>query len=129
MITRENLRSIRNELPMKLTVTRLGQHGLIGKHSDGYFRFQCPHCGELRATVNPKNNLAHCFSCGQNTNNIDLLMLLGHEFRSAVTILGRWLTEYRAELGQCEGLSGSGVETSAKVDSSGVLERPIESLL
>jgi hypothetical protein len=47
----------------------------ITKQSDGYFRFQCPACGELRATVNPRNNLAHCFCCGQNFNNIDLLMI------------------------------------------------------
>ena len=131
MITRENLRTIRNDLPMKLTVTRLGQHGPVGKHSDGYFRFQCPHCGELRATVNPKNNLAHCFSCGQNTNNIDLLMLLGHEFRPAVTILGRWLTEYRAELGQCnnqkQSQSASDIGTGADVDRSRALRRPLES--
>lgn len=102
MINRELLRAIRTDLPMKLTVTRLGQHGPIGKHSDGYFRFQCPHCGELRATVNPKNNLAHCFSCGQNTNNIDLMMLCGHDFLPAVEILGRWLKEYRQQLGQVD---------------------------
>jgi hypothetical protein len=61
MITKELLRAIRNDLPMKLTIVRLGRHGPIAKHSDGYFRFQCPRCGELRATVNPRNNLAHCF--------------------------------------------------------------------
>jgi len=102
MITKELLRAIRNDLPMKLTVTRLGRHGPISKHSDGYFRFQCPHCGELRATVNPKNNLAHCFSCGQNTNNIDLMLLLGHDFVPAVKILEGWLDQYRHDLGSSE---------------------------
>lgn len=100
MITREFLREIRNELPMKLTIYRLAQHGPIARHSDGYFRFQCPHCGELRATVNPKNNLAHCFSCGKNMNNIDLMMLGGHDFMPAVTILSGWLEQYRRELGE-----------------------------
>ena len=100
MITRELLRAIRNDLPMKLTLTRLGHHGPRSKEFEGYFRFQCPHCDELRATVNPKNNLAHCFSCGQNTNNIDLLMLLGHDFVPAVTILRNWLEQYRRDLGQ-----------------------------
>ncbi len=100
MITQNILRSIRNELPMKLTVHRLGRHGPISKHAGGYFRFQCPHCNELRATVNPKNNLAHCFSCGENINNIDLLMLLGHDFVPAVTILEGWLDQYRSQLGR-----------------------------
>lgn len=97
-VTRELLREIRNDLPMKLTIVRLGQHGPIGKHSDGYFRFQCPSCQELRATVNPKNNLAHCFSCGENVNNIDLMMLQGHDFLPAVKILSNWLDQYRRDL-------------------------------
>lgn len=99
MITKELLRSIRNDLPMKLTVTRLGRHGPRSKEFEGYFRFQCPHCDELRATVNPKTNLAHCFSCGKNTNNIDLMMLLGHDFVPAATILMGWLEQYRRDLG------------------------------
>jgi len=98
MITRELLRAIRNDLPMKLTVVRLGRHGPIAKHSDGYFRFQCPRCSELRATVNPKNNLAHCFSCDENFNNIDLMILQGHDFVPAVEILEGWLEEYRRDL-------------------------------
>ena len=97
MITRELLYAIRNELPMRLTVTRLGVHGPISKQIDGYFRFQCPECSELRATVNPSNNLAHCFCCGKNFNNIDLMMLQGHEFLPAVDILGNWLNQYRRD--------------------------------
>ncbi len=100
MITKDLLRAIRNDLPMKLTIVRLGRHGPIAKQSDGYFRFQCPRCSELRATVNPKNNLAHCFSCGENFNNIDLLMIQGHEFVPAVDILKGWLEEYRRDLGR-----------------------------
>ncbi|MEZ6092551.1 MAG: hypothetical protein R3C05_31990 [Pirellulaceae bacterium] len=107
MITKDLLRAIRNDLPMRLTVTRLGQHGPICKQSDGYFRFQCPHCSELRATVNPKNNLAHCFSCGRNTNNIDLLILCGHDFLPAVTILKGWLDQYRRDLGRVESIPSS----------------------
>ncbi len=100
MITQEILRAIRNDLPMKLTVTRLGQFGPIAKQNDGYFRFQCPACCELRATVNPRNNLAHCFCCNENFNNIDLMMVLGHDFLPAVDILKNWLQEYRRDLGQ-----------------------------
>ena len=102
MITQELLRAIRNELPMKLTIVRLRQHGPITKQVDGYFRFQCPLCGELRAPVNPKNNLAHCFSCGKNFNNIDLMMIQGHDFIPAVQILESWLQQYTRDLPQRE---------------------------
>jgi DNA primase len=100
MITRELLRAIRNELPMKLTIQRLGNFGPIAKQSDGYFRFKCPDCKELRATVNPSNNLAHCFSCGKNFNSIDLMMIQGHDFLPAVGILENWLLQYRRDLGR-----------------------------
>jgi DNA primase len=100
MITKELLRAIRNDLPMRLTIVRLGRFGPIAKQSDGYFRFQCPSCSEMRATVNPKNNLAHCFCCGENFNNIDLLMVRGHEFLPAVDILRNWLEQYLRDLGR-----------------------------
>jgi DNA primase len=98
MINKELLYAIRNELPMRLTIARLGQFGPIAKHSDGYFRFQCPKCSELRATVNPSNNLAHCFCCGENFNNIDLMMIQGHDFLPAVDILTGWLEQYQRDL-------------------------------
>ena len=107
MVTKELLRAIRNDLPMKLTITRLRRHGPISKQSDGYFRFQCPRCSELRATVNPKNNLAHCFSCGENFNNIDLLLIGGHDFLPAVSILERWLAQYRHDLGKSDAKESS----------------------
>jgi DNA primase len=100
MITKELLWRIRNELPMKLTIQRLGNFGPIAKQSDGYFRFQCPNCKELRATVNPSNNLAHCFCCKENYNNIDIMMIQGHDFLPAVGILEKWLMEYSRELGR-----------------------------
>lgn len=102
MITKELLRTIRNDLPMKLMIVRLGQHGPIAKQSDGYFRFQCPGCGELRATVNPRNNLSHCFSCDENFNNIDLMMIQGYDFLPAVDILRGWLEDYQRNRGRAE---------------------------
>ncbi len=48
IITRDLLRAIRNDLPMKLTIVRLREHGPITKQADGYFRFQCPSCGVIR---------------------------------------------------------------------------------
>jgi DNA primase len=90
------LRQIRNDLPMPVTIARLGRAGPPSKISEGFFRFLCPQCGEMRATVNPRNNLAHCFTCQKNFNNIDLLMTLDYDFRAAVTLLERWLKQHQA---------------------------------
>ena len=98
MITADLLRRLRNDLPMPVTIAALGRHGPPSKISEGYFRFLCPHCGEMRTTVNPRNNLAHCFSCKKNLNNIDLLMTLDYDFRAAVVLLERWLKHYQAQL-------------------------------
>jgi DNA primase len=97
MIAADLLRRIRNDLPMPVTIAALGRQGPPAKQSEGYFRFLCPRCGEMRATVNPRNNLAHCFSCKKNLNNIDLLLTLDYDFRAAVTLLERWLNRYQAQ--------------------------------
>jgi hypothetical protein len=54
----------------------------------------------MRATVNPRNNLAHCFCCQKNLNNIDLLMTLDYDFVTAVGLLKRWLKEHEAHQGK-----------------------------
>ena len=95
MISADLLRRIRNDLPMPVTIANLGRKGPPSKMSEGYFRFLCPNCGEMRATVNPRNNLAHCFTCKRNLNNIDLLLELDYDFLSAVTLLERLLGEYQ----------------------------------
>jgi hypothetical protein len=97
MIAADLLRRLRNDLPMPVTIAALGRAGPPAKMSEGYFRFLCPRCGEMRATVNPRNNLAHCFCCKKNLNNIDLLLTLDYDFRAAVTLLERWLKEYEAQ--------------------------------
>ena len=91
MIPPDLLRQLRNALPMPVTIAALGREGPPSKMIEGYFRFLCPHCGEMRATVNLRNNLAHCFCCRKNLNNIDLLMTLDYDFRAAVGLLERWL--------------------------------------
>ena len=96
MISKEQLRRLRNDLPMHVTIAALGREGPPSKMSEGYFRFLCSRCGEMRATVNPRNNLAHCFCCKKNLNNIDLLRELDYDFPSAVALLDRWLNEYEA---------------------------------
>jgi hypothetical protein len=96
MIDPDLLRRLRNDLPMAVTIAALGREGPPNKISEGYYRFVCPHCGEMRATVNPRNNLAHCFTCKRNLNNIDLLLQLGYDFVAAVALLERWLAEYQS---------------------------------
>ena len=98
MIDADLLRRIRNDLPMPVTIAALGRDGPPSKMSEGYYRFLCPHCGDMRATVNPRNNLAHCFSCTKNLNNIDLLVTLGYDFRTAVEVLEQLLQRYEARL-------------------------------
>ena len=98
MLSTDLLRRIRNDLPMRYTIAALGRDGPPSKVSEGYFRFLCPHCAEMLATVNPRNNLAHCFGCSKNLNNIDLLLTLGYDFRTAITILERWLNQHQARL-------------------------------
>ena len=97
MITRPLLRSLRNDLPMPFTFRLLGDRAPYAKTVEGRFRFVCPHCGDLNAVLNPRNNLAHCFNCRANINNIDLLIALGHTFRDAVEILQQHLRQYRWE--------------------------------
>lgn len=97
MISAELLRRIRNDLPMPATIAALGREAPPSKISEGYFRFLCPRCGEMRATVNPRNNLAHCFCCKQNLNNIDLLITLEYDFLSAVALLERLLDQHQTQ--------------------------------
>lgn len=96
MTSADRLRRIRNDLPMRYTIAALGRDGPPAKMSEGYFRFLCPYCGEMHATVNPRNNLAHCFACQKNLNNIDLMMTLGYDFPTAIVILERWLQQYQS---------------------------------
>jgi hypothetical protein len=97
MSSAELLRRIRNDLPMAVTIAALGRDGPPSKFRGGRFVFLCPHCGELLAAVNPRNNLAHCFACHRNLNNIDLLRQLGHDFIAAVRLLEQWLNHYQAQ--------------------------------
>ena len=97
MISADLLRRIRNDLPMRVTIGALGRRGPPSKMSEGFFRFLCPNCREMRATVNPRNNLAHCFTCKKNLNNIDLLLSEDYDFRSAVALLERWLNQYQGQ--------------------------------
>jgi len=100
MVSAERLRRIRNDLPMAVTIAALGRQGPPSKVRDGRFCFLCPHCGEMLAYVNPRNNLAHCFACRKNLNNIDLLRASGYDFPSAIELLECWLNQYQAQQAQ-----------------------------
>ncbi|MBA4191660.1 MAG: hypothetical protein C0467_27080 [Planctomycetaceae bacterium] len=94
MFTADLLRRLRNDLPMSVTISALGREGPPSKMRDGRFVFLCPQCNEMLVVVNPRNNLAHCFACERNFNNIDLLVALDFDFRSAVALLEDLLREY-----------------------------------
>jgi hypothetical protein len=98
MTSPDRLRRLRNDLPIPVTIAALGPDGPVSKRREGLFRFACPHCGEMQATVNPRNNLAHCFGCSRNVNNIDLLMTLGYTFLEAIAILERLLERHESRL-------------------------------
>jgi len=89
MIDKDLLQRLRNELPMAVTIAALGRDGPPSKLRDGRFCFLCPHCNEMLAYVNPRNNLAHCFHCHANLNTNDLMQMMGFGFRSAVETLER----------------------------------------
>jgi hypothetical protein len=97
MIDNDRLRRLRNDLPMAVTLAALGREGPPSKLRDGRFCFLCPHCGELLVYVNPRNNLAHCFHCHTNLNNIDLMRMIGFGFRSAVEKLEHYLNHYESQ--------------------------------
>ena len=111
MFDKDLLRRIRNDLPMPITIATLGRDGPPSKWSEGRFRFLCPKCSEMQAIVNPRNNLAHCFCCQTNFNNIDLLMILGYNFTSAVNILPSWLKRHQARLPKQPDSSRNGVSS------------------
>ena len=94
MFPAEVLRRVRNELPMWAVIAALDRAGPPSKVRDGRFVFLCPWCGEMLVAVNPRNNLAHCFGCGRNFNNIDLLLACDYDFRCAVAQLETWLEQY-----------------------------------
>lgn len=97
MVSADLLRRLRNDLPMSVTISALGREGPPSKMRDGRFVFLCPSCGDMLAYVNPRNNLAHCFGCERNFNNIDLLLSLDYDFASAVALLECWLRRYQSQ--------------------------------
>ena len=80
------LRKMRNNIPIdRLIADVLKQPNKV---SEGYFRFLCPVCSEFTTAVNPRTNLARCFSCRKNFNPIDMVMTVKiYSFTQAVDYL------------------------------------------
>ena len=104
MYSNELLWNLRTNLPMALVLKSLEDIlRLPIKRSEGLVRFLCPKCNEMMATINIKNNLAHCFCCSSNFNNIDLLRLNGHGFKESVEILcNEWNSFNKKGLGSAD---------------------------
>ncbi len=88
MYSDEILWNLRTHLPMQFVLEKAKDTLHIPyKEIENYTRFLCPNCREMRATINPKNNLAHCFCCKRNFNNIDVFMSSGFSFKDSADIL------------------------------------------
>lgn len=69
--TRQHLFTLRNHIPIDRLIEALF---VPAKIQEGHFRFLCPVCNEFNTGINPKTNLARCFSCRKNFNTIDFVM-------------------------------------------------------
>ncbi len=80
------LRKLRNDIPIDHLINNILNQS--NKVSEGYFRFLCPVCSEFTTAINPKTNLARCFSCQKNFNPIDMVMTVKtYSFTQAVDYL------------------------------------------
>ena len=63
---------LRNDIPMERVVVSF--LALQHRHDSDKLRFACPLCGGLDTSIQPKTNLARCFSCKRNFNPIEMVM-------------------------------------------------------
>ena len=70
----EFLYRIRNEISLIFLLKEILKHPC--KHWEGFDHFLCPICNDFNTAINPKNNLARCFKCSKNFNNIDMIMII-----------------------------------------------------
>lgn len=88
--TRQHLFTLRNHIPIDRLIEAIS---VPSKIQEGYCRFQCPVCNEFNTGINPKTNLARCFSCRKNFNTIDFVMTVkGLSFIDSVAYLEKILT-------------------------------------
>ena len=106
--SKDLLRRLRNDLPMAVTIAALGREGPPAKMSEGYFRFLCPHCGEMRRRE-PADQPGALFLLPEEREQHRPLAELDYDFRSAVALLERWLTQYEAQQARRKRPSGAWV--------------------
>ena len=68
------LYTLRNDINVQVLIEET--LGIPSRMAEGCFRFLCPLCNGFDTAVNPKTNLARCFSCEKNFNTIDLVMVV-----------------------------------------------------
>lgn len=68
------LYTMRNEISIQVLIEKTLH--IACRVTKGCFRFLCPLCNGFDTAVNPKTNLARCFSCEKNFNTIDLVMVV-----------------------------------------------------
>lgn len=68
------LYTLRNDINVQVLIEET--LGIPSRMAQGCFRFLCPLCNGFDTAVNPKTNLARCFSCEKNFNTIDLVMVV-----------------------------------------------------
>ena len=88
----------------------------------GCFRFLCPLCNGFDTAVNPKTNLARCFSCEKNFNTIDLVMVVRQmnfvdSVRFLQTIAQKSLIDYYPDNPRTIFHSNVGVDDRMKSDT------------
>lgn len=92
--TRQHLFSLRNHIPIDRVIDALS---IPSSNQAGKYRFSCPTCNEQNTGVNPKTNLARCFSCEKNYNTIDLVMkVMNVGFLQSVAYLEKMKTDTQA---------------------------------
>ena len=84
-INNTELRRLRNDVPIKDVIYALN---IPWEMNDQIFRFICPCCKNLGASLHPNENLTRCFKCQKNFNPIDLTLIhLNKKFRTAINWL------------------------------------------
>jgi len=84
--SKQTLYLVRNNIPVQTVVVDILH--LPHKYSEHQFRYLCPLCSEFRTACHKTTNLARCFLCKKNFNNIDLLVTtLDLSFVQAVNTL------------------------------------------
>lgn len=83
--SRQKLFDLRNHIPINRVIEALS---IPLSSREGQYRFCCPECNNFNTGINPKTNLARCFSCEKNYNTIDFVMTIkGWGFIDSVTYL------------------------------------------